>query len=353
MTEVDDDQVVAGGDRTDLVVTRYSSAGTRSWRTRIAAGPTPQIIGLDHDASGSVYVLVHVDDPAFVLGALTLHKLDGAGRPQWSTTLDASSLILADSFDIPQVTNDALAVAPDGDAIVVGLSPTLNSFVRAYASDGSVHWTQMVAAFPQDVSVDAGGVVTVAGRTAFFDQGQVDRFGPDGSRVAHYDLPELINDGSFVVRYHAFAVAGDQLVCASSDNLGGSLALRSVDLATGATTMWFDNLSGFQPKVALRPDERGNLLMLAEAGVYRMVSREIVLRYGPDHAVSPRGALDLQLTTDAATDAHDRVLEVGEWLRPCEPDEICEQGAHITGFVRAQAQANAVDDQAAENRPRT
>jgi hypothetical protein len=296
-----------------------------------------EIVGLDHNASGSVYVLVHAEDPAFLFGALTLHKLDGAGQRQWSSTMDASLLLLVDVFNPPRATNDALAVAHDGGAIVIGESPTLNSFVRAYAGDGSVRWTQTVSAFPLDVSVDAAGVVTVAGQTPVFDQGQVDRFGPDGAPVAHYALPEVINDGGFVVRYHAFAVAGDELVCASADNIGSSLLLRAVDLPTGATTKWFADLSAFRPKVALRSDGRGNLLMLAEAGVYKFMRRVIVWRHGPDHTMSPGGAQDVQFATDVAADAHDRVIEVGEWLRPCEPHEPCEDGLHLTGFVRAHA----------------
>jgi outer membrane protein assembly factor BamB len=340
VTAVSDDPVVAGSDGTDVVVARYTATGTRTWLTRIAAGPNPQIIGLDHNTGGQVYVLVHTEDPDQSFGALILQKLDAGGQALWSTTLDASSIQLVDDAGSLAVKNEALAVAPDGDAIIVALSPTLGSFVRAYADDGSVHWTQTLPqTFPQDVSVDAAGIVTVPSRD-FFDRGRVDRYAANGSRLIHYDLPPLINDDSFVVSFHAFAVAGDALVCASADSFGGSLVIRALDVATGATTRWLEDLSaGVSPKVALRADGHGGVLMLDPgSAVRKLVDRTIAWRRAPDHHESPGGATDQLGAADLAADAHGRAIEVGSWIRACAAGQPCTPDhQRVSGFIRSYA----------------
>lgn len=339
VTVAGDDPVVAGSDGTDLVVARYTAAGTRSWLTRIAAGPNPQIVGLDHNPGGQVYVLVHTEDPEFAFGAMILQKLDAGGQALWSTTLDASSMQLVDDSGSLAVKNEALAVAPDGDAIIVALSPTLGSIVRAYADDGSIHWTQTIPTLPLDVSVDAAGIVTVPSRD-FFDRGQVDRYAANGARIIHYDLPPLINDDSFVESFHAFAVAGDALVCASAVNFGGGLVIRALDVATGATTRWREDLSsGVFPKVALRADGHGGVLMLDPgSAVRKLVDRAIAWRRAPDHHQSPGGALDQLGAADLAADAHGRAVEAGSWIRACAAGQPCTPDhQRVSGFIRSYA----------------
>jgi hypothetical protein len=339
VTPVGDDPVVAGPDGTDVVVGRYTSTGARTWRTRFAAGPNPLIIGLDHNAGGQVYVLVHTEDPAFSFGGLILQKLDAGGQALWSATVDASSLLLIDNLFSPRAyLNDALAVAPNGDAVIVGLGASLDSFVRAYAGDGSVHWTRTLGAFPQDVAVSPDGIVTVPSKDGLFEQGHVDRFDANGALVIHYELPRLINDDEFVVSYHGFAVVGDELVCASADSFGGSFVLRALDLATGGTTLWFEDLvQAVSPKAALRVDGHGDLLVLDGRGIIRkLTERAIVSRHAPDHNHSPGGALDLFVPGDLAGDSQGRAIEAGSWVRACSPGAACSpDGTRVSGFVRS------------------
>jgi hypothetical protein len=210
--------------------------------------------------------------------------------------------------------------------------------VRAYADDGSVHWTRTLSTFPQDVEVGPDGTVTVASKDDLFRQGHVDRYDANGSLLIHYDLPRLIDEGGFFETYHAFAVVGDELVCASAANFIGGVTLRAVDVATGGTTRWLENLSlAVAQKSALRTSGHGDILLLDGRGTVRkLVDHKIVSRHAPDHDHSPGGAFDLWGARDVAGDSQGRAIEVGGWGRACSAGETCDpDGLRVSGFVRS------------------
>lgn len=336
LTVAGDDPVVAGLDGMDVLVGRYTSAGMRVWLTRFTAGPNPQIVGLDHNASGQVYILVHVDaDAGF--GTLILQKLDAGGQALWSTTIpDAASILIIDDISFTTITNHGLAVAPDGDVLILADQPSTGTFVRAYADDGNVHWTRTFNTAPLDVSVDADGVATVASEDQFAN-GRIDRYDPNGSLVVHYDLPDLPSDNFPEFSFQSFAVASGELICASADMFGEEVVIRAVDVATGAMIWWLDDLSpAINEPISLRTDGPGDIVMLDSQGAVRkLVGRTIAWRRASDHFLSPGGALDARSPSDVGGDSQGRAIEAGSWVRACAAGETCDpDGNHVSGFVR-------------------
>lgn len=338
VTVVGDDPVVAGVAGNDLVIARYTAAGAPSWRTRITAGADPEIVGLDHDAAGRIYVLTHTSAPDSPLGTLQIDQLGGDGRALWSRVLrDTATVEIRFVAFGERRELDALAAIASGGAVVLGVAAPADTFVRAYADDGSVRWTQRLPTRPIDVSLDTGGTATVISEIRLGSGMQVDRFDAAGAPVAHYDLPRLQFNDFPDLSYQAFALAGGQLICQSADDLGASTRLRALDAATGVTRWAIDDPARVIPgPTVLGVDGLGNTVMLdARSTVRKLTGRSIRWQRAPSHSKSPGGAFDVLDARDIAGDARGRVIVVGVWRRPCAGSAPCSGEERLSGFVRA------------------
>jgi len=340
VTAVGGDPVVAGVVGQAVVVARYSAAGAPSWRTTIDAGPDPAIAGLDRDAAGRIYVLIHTSSPGEPLGRLRIDQLAGDGRALWSQVLPNTGTVAPPLFVFSDRRDrDALAAIAGGGAVVLGVEPSAGTFVRAYASDGSERWTQRPATRPLDVSLAADGSVTVVGQSRFGSPVMVDRYDAAGAPIAHYDLPALPSGDFPDLVYQAFVLASGELVCQSADDsLGESARILALDAETGLTRWSLDDLgSALRGPTALGVDGLGDIVMIdADSAVRKLAGRSIRWQRAPSHSRSPGGELDLMEALDVAGDDHGRVIVVGGWHRRCAGSAPCSSdGDRVSGFVRA------------------
>jgi len=322
----------------------YGDGFPPNWTASLSTGPNPVVIGLDHDVAQQIYVLSHADEPGVPLGVLFLQKLDNTGRMLWSVKIDDTSPITAgDGFDTGQFTNKSLVAAPNGDVVIMAQSDQ-GRFIRAYAGDGTIHWTRSAQATPLAVLVSPDGTITVPGSDTQ-KRGVVDRYDPSGTLVTHYDLPELPATDSLALAYRACTLtynyynADEQLVCTSTDDLGGNLVIRAVDVATGVTRWQLDGLSPeFGGEMLLKPDGSfsyvAGVLTIDNQNAVRELAGPVVWdRFAPDHTTSPGSRVDAVTAHDILFDGY--MIEVGAWTRACQAGESCGPDNTLTrGFVR-------------------
>jgi len=354
-TNFGDDVVVAGvegmaggvalGNSVLLADYDFSLSDTQNWGLSLSTGPNPVVIGLDHDFAQEIYVLSHADEPGVPLGALFLHKVDQTGRMLWSVKIDDTSPVIAgDGFDTGQFTNKSLAAALDGDVVIMAQNDQ-GRFIQVYAGDGTIRWTHSTQATPLAVLVSHDGTITVPSSDSQ-KRGVVDRYDPSGTPITHYDLPALPATGSLALAYRACTLTHDDytddelLVCTSSDDLGGNLVIRAVDVATGVTSWQLDGLSPeFGSEMLLKPDASfsggvaGVLTIDNQNAVRELAGPAVWDRFAPDHTTSPGGRIDAITAHDIVHDIY--MLEVGAWTRACQAGESCGPDNTLTrGFIR-------------------
>ncbi len=179
---------VLGGDFVGLALRLSEGNGTQAADYQSSTVPSV-FFGVAVDAGSSELTLVGFGNggPAEDDNIL-VQRVTAGGMVLWDDTLNGSA----------NERDQALAVAagPDGSAAVVGqvFDDSRDMWIRLYAADGSVQWTQTVdggdggADEALGVAIDSQGAIVVAGRVDRGDLGQgsnawIRKYDPDGQEL--------------------------------------------------------------------------------------------------------------------------------------------------------------------------
>jgi hypothetical protein len=163
---------VSFGDR-DAFVRAYDAEGALRWTRQFGTLEVDSGVAVAVDAAGRVYVAGYTfgdlegvsfgDRDAFV------RSYDAAGDLRWTRQFGSSADDDVNGVDVDGAGRITVVGSTEGDLEGANAGAD-DAFVRSYDTDGALRWTRQFGTsasdLAADVSVNAGGVVSVVGRTA-------------------------------------------------------------------------------------------------------------------------------------------------------------------------------------------
>ena len=211
----------AGAGRSDCLLAKFSSSGTVQWQRTLGGSKDEGGNSVAVASDGSVYVCGQTQSAGAGKGDLLLAKFSSAGTLQWQRTLGGSS------------DNDyaiSVAVAPDGSVYTCGGTKSAGAgnsdfFITKFSSSGTVQWYKTLGGSGTDtgysVAVASDGSVYVYGYTTSAGAGSYDaflaKFSSSGTVQWQRTLGDSGYDGAQSV---AVAPDGSVYVCGFTESLG-------------------------------------------------------------------------------------------------------------------------------------
>ena len=211
----------AGAGRSDCLLAKFSSSGTVQWQRTLGGSKDEGGNSVAVASDGSVYVCGQTQSAGAGKGDLLLAKFSSAGTLQWQRTLGGSS------------DNDyaiSVAVAPDGSVYTCGGTKSAGAgnsdfFITKFSSSGTVQWYKTLGGSGTDtgysVAVASDGSVYVYGYTTSAGAGSYDAFLAKFSSSGTVQWQRTLG-GRDLDHGYSVAVApdGSVYVCGFTESLG-------------------------------------------------------------------------------------------------------------------------------------
>ena len=275
----------AGAGRSDCLLAKFSSSGTVQWQRTLGGSKDEGGNSVAVASDGSVYVCGQTQSAGAGKGDLLLAKFSSAGTLQWQRTLGGSS------------DNDyaiSVAVAPDGSVYTCGGTKSAGAgnsdfFITKFSSSGTVQWYKTLGGSGTDtgysVAVASDGSVYVYGYTTSAGAGSYDAFLAKFSSSGTVQWQRTLG-GRDLDHGYSVAVApdGSVYVCGATNSAGSGNQTTTyiAKFSSSGTVQWRKTLGGNvfdgAQSVAVAPDGSVYVCGFTESlGAVGVVGRHFLL----------------------------------------------------------------------------